>query len=105
MYAIIRTGGRQFRVREGDMIAVERLDVDEGDDVTFDDVLLLGEGAEVRVGAPTVPGAQVRGRVQEQFRTRKTLSLKYKNKTRQRTLRGHRQQQTRVQITEISGGS
>lgn len=104
MYAIIRTGGRQFRVREGDSIAIERLEADAGDEIAFDEVLLLGEGADVRVGSPTVPGAQVRGRVEEQFRARKTLGLKYKNKTRQRTLRGHRQHQTRVQITEISGG-
>ncbi len=105
MYAIIRSGGKQYRVREGDHVAVERLDAGEGDAVTFDDVLLVSDNGAVTVGSPTIAGASVSGLVEEQFRTKKVLGLKYKNKTRSRTLRGHRQQQTRVRITAIQPGA
>ena len=105
MYAIIRTGGKQYRVSEGDRIAVERLDADEGAEVRFEDVLLVERDGAVSIGTPTVDGAAVTGRVEEHFRARKLLSLKYKNKTRQRSLRGHRQHQTRVAITGIDSGA
>lgn len=105
MYAIIRSGGKQYRVRTGDAVAVERLDGGEGDEVTFDDVLLVSDNGTVTVGSPTIPGASVIGLLEEQFRTKKVLGLKYKNKTRSRTLRGHRQQQTRVRITAIQPGA
>ncbi len=117
MFAIVRTGGKQYRVQQGDRIAVERLDVDEGAELTLEDVLLVGEGEDVledvllvgegedvTVGAPVVTGASVTARVAEHFRDPKVLSFKYKNKTRQRTLHGHRQQRTRLEILEISGG-
>ena len=105
MYAIIRTGGKQYRVREGDHLAIERLDAEAGTEVTFTDVLLLEDDGAVSVGAPTVEGAAVTARVEAHVKAKKVLSLKYKNKTRQRTLRGHRQQQTRVQITAIKAAS
>jgi large subunit ribosomal protein L21 len=104
MYAIIRSGGRQYRVREGDSIAVERLDGDAGDQVTFDEVLLIEDDGSVSLGAPTVAGASVTGQIDEQFRGRKLLAMKYKNKTRSRTVHGHRQHQTRVRITAIRAG-
>jgi large subunit ribosomal protein L21 len=106
MYAIIRTGGKQFRVSEGDRIAVERLDADEGADVTLDDVLLVADGDDVAVGNPTIDGASVAARVEEHFRDRKVTVFKYKNKTRRRVLRGHghRQQRTRLTITGITAG-
>lgn len=105
MYAIIRSGSKQYTVREGDFIAIEHVTADEGSELTFNEVLLLEDRGEVSVGSPTVNGAEVTARVEEHFRARKVLSLKYKNKTRQRTLRGHRQYQTRVQITGITAGS
>ena len=104
MYAIIRTGGKQYRVAEGDRIAVERLEADEGSEITLDDVLLVDDGESVAVGSPTVAGATVAARVEEHFRDRKVTVFKYKNKTRQRKLRGHRQQRTRLTITGITPG-
>ena len=104
MYAIIRTGGKQYRVREGDSLAIERIDVDEGAEVTFDDVLLVANDDSIAVGNPTVAGASVAARVDEHTRDRKVMVYKYKNKTRRRTLRGHRQQRTRVTITGIVAG-
>ena len=104
MYAIIRTGGKQYRVREGDHLAIERLDLPEGSDVRFDDVLLVADGDSIAVGDPTVAGASVAARVEEHLRDAKVTVFKYKNKTRRRTLRGHRQHRTRVTITGISTG-
>ncbi|MYB41884.1 MAG: 50S ribosomal protein L21 [Chloroflexi bacterium] len=103
-YAIIRTGGKQYRVREGDQLAVERLDVPEGSEVEFD-VLLVSDGEDVTVGDPTVEGASVAARIDEHTRDKKVLVFKYKNKTRRRVLRGHRQQRTRITITGISAGA
>ena len=104
MYAIIRSGGRQYRVRQGDRIAIARLPAAAGDAVTFDEVLLLEDGATVTVGAPTVPGASVSARVDAHLLAAKVRSLRYKNKTRHRRLHGHRHQQTRVEITGITAG-
>lgn len=104
MYAIVRTGGKQFRVSAGDRIAVERLDAAEGDEVTLGDVLLVGGDDGVAVGNPTVEGASVAARVDEHYRDRKVTVYKYKNKTRRRVLRGHRQQRTRLTITGITSG-
>ena len=104
MYAIVRTGGKQFRVSAGDTIAVERLDAAEGDEVTLGEVLLVGGDDGVAVGDPTVAGASVAARVEEHYRDRKVPVFKYKNKTRRRVLRGHRQQRTRLAITSITPG-
>lgn len=104
MFAIIRTGGKQYRVREGERIAVERLEADEGAEITFDEVLLVGEGEGAQVGTPTVAGASVTGVVEAQDRARKVTFFHFKNKTRQKRMRGHRQQQTRVIITGIKAG-
>jgi large subunit ribosomal protein L21 len=103
MFAIIRTGGKQYRVREGDQIVVERIDADDGADVTIEEVLLIDRDGNVSVGSPTVAGASVGARVSGHFKADKVLVFKYKNKTRRRQLRGHRQQQTRLTITSITG--
>jgi large subunit ribosomal protein L21 len=100
MYAIVRSGGKQYRVREGDEILVERLDADEGSDVALD-VLLIEDDGTVSVGAPTVDGASVAARVVGPARGRKVVSFKYKNKTRRRQTIGHRQERTRLAITSI----
>lgn len=91
-------------MREGDQLAVERLDVPEGSEVEFD-VLLVSDGEDVTVGDPTVEGASVAARIDEHTRDKKVLVFKYKNKTRRRVLRGHRQQRTRITITGISAGA
>lgn len=110
MFAIVRTGGKQYRVREGDQIAVERLDAETGDEITLREVLLVGPEAEddeagaIAVGDPLVAGASVTARVEAQDRGRRLDMLKYKNKTRQRTRRGHRQRRTQLTVTAIIRG-
>jgi len=104
MYAIIRTGGRQFRVQPGDRVSVERLEGEAGDEVTIDDVLLVEQDGNVMVGEPNVAGALVQARIEAQTRGPKLLAMKYKNKTRSRTVHGHRQHLTRLEITGISAG-
>ena len=91
-------------MREGDSLAVERLDLPEGSEVQFDP-LLVADGDEITVGDPTVEGASVAARVDEHTRGKKVTVFKYKNKTRQRKLRGHRQQHTRITITGISASA
>ena len=103
MYAIVRTGGKQYRVREGDEILVERLDADEGADVSLDVLLVENDGA-VSVGAPRVAGAAVEAKVAGHERAKRVVSFKYKNKTRRRQTIGHRQDLTRLTITTITGG-
>ena len=104
MFAIIRTGGKQYRVQEGDRIAVELLTADEGADVTFDDILVVGDESSATVGAPTVAGASVTARVEKHDRDKKVTFFHFKNKTRQSRKVGHRQHETRVVITGISAG-
>ena len=91
-------------MREGDSLAVERLDLPEGSEVQFD-ALLVADGDEITVGDPTVEGASVAALVDEHTRGKKVTVFKYKNKTRQRKLRGHRQQHTRITITGISASA
>jgi large subunit ribosomal protein L21 len=100
-YAIIETGGKQYRVAVGDMLAVEKLPAEAGTDVTFDRVLLVSGDGSTRVGAPLVAGATVRGRVEAQYRGEKIIVFKYKPKKRYRRRTGHRQALSRVEITAI----
>ena len=93
MYAIIRTGGKQYRVSEGDVLEVEKLNVQEGDEVVFDDVLTVVSDGDVKVGKPTVEGAQ--------GKADKIFVFKYKAKSNYRKRQGHRQPFTRVEITSI----
>lgn len=104
VYAVIRTGGKQYRVSPGQRLKVERLDGAAGDRITFDDVLLVQGGGDVAVGSPTVASASVSGEIVEQGRGRKIHVFKYKNKTRYRRLRGHRQLHTAVRVDEVSLG-
>ena len=104
VYAVIRSGGKQYRVSPGQRITLERLDGEAGDEVTFDDVLLVNGSGEVAVGTPTVASASVTGEIVEQGRGRKVMVFKYKNKTRYRRLRGHRQLHTSVLVNEVSLG-
>lgn len=102
-YAIIETGGKQYRVSVGDSLAVERLPLDAGGDVTIDRVLLLGGDGATRVGTPIVDGATVTARVDDHFRGEKIVVFKYKAKKRYRRRMGHRQSLTRLTITGIAG--
>ena len=104
VYAVIRSGGKQYRVSPGQQLKLERFDGEAGDRVTFSDVLLVSGGGEVAVGTPTVDSASVSGEIVEQGRGRKVNVFKYKNKTRYRRLRGHRQLHTAVLVDEVSLG-
>ncbi len=104
VYAVIRSGGKQYRVSPGQRIRLERLDGDAGDSVAFDEVLLVSADGEVSVGTPTVDSASVLGEIVEQGRGRKIRVFKYKNKTRYRRLRGHRQLHTAVTVQEVKLG-
>lgn len=104
MYAVIRTGGKQYTVREGQLLEVETVAGAAGDRVELSDVLLVGDGAQVTVGAPTVVGARVIAEVVEQAKRKKVTSFKYKSKTRYRKKIGHRQPVTRLAVREILAG-
>lgn len=102
MYAVIQTGGKQHRVHVGEIVRVERLDVEAGAAVVFDQILAVGEGESLKFGTPTVVGAAVRGTVVEQGRSKKVLIFRYRprqNSSRRRG--GHRQDYTAVKIEAI----
>lgn len=100
-YAIITTGGKQYRVRPGDTIEVERLGGSAGSRVEFTDVLMTSVGGEVAVGKPRLDGARVVAEIVAHKQADRVTNFKYKSKTRMRRKRGHRQQQTAVSIKEI----
>ena len=102
MYAIIKTGGKQYCVEEGKVITIEKLDVEAGAEVAFDEVLLVF-GDSVKIGQPTVAGAKVTGKVLEQGKGAKIRIFKYKAKSNYRRRQGHRQPFTKVQIEKIEG--
>ncbi len=101
MYAIIATGGKQYKVSEGDVIRVEKLEAEAGETVTFDQVLAVSDG-ELKVGAPTVEGAAVTGTVEKQGKAKKVIVYKYKRKTGYHKKNGHRQLFTQVKIDKIN---
>jgi large subunit ribosomal protein L21 len=101
VFAIIRTGGKQYRVEPGQLISVERLPYEVGHEVEIDDVLLVSDDESVRVGSPVVEGARVRATVVAQERGPKILVFKYKSKKRYRRRSGHRQELTRLRIEAI----
>ena len=103
-YAVVRTGGKQYRVSAGDLIDVEKLPGEEGAAIELSDVLLLSQDGKVTVGTPLVSGAKVLGDVEEQRKAEKLTVFKFKSKTRQGTKTGHRQQHTRLRIREIVTG-
>lgn len=101
MYAVIAAGGKQYRVETGEILRVEKLKGDVGAEVAFDQVLMLGEGENVRIGRPLVEGASVKGRIVEQGKHRKIVVFKFKRRKRYRRKQGHRQLFTAVRIDEI----
>jgi large subunit ribosomal protein L21 len=101
-YAIIRTGGRQFRVAEGDTIDVDLLDVEPGKTATFGDVLLFADGKDMNHGNPLISGAKVTAEVVEQRKDKKVVAFKYKRRKGYHRTVGHRRKLTRVKIKSIS---
>ncbi|MBN1964084.1 MAG: 50S ribosomal protein L21 [Anaerolineae bacterium] len=101
MYAIVRTGGRQYRAEVGAVIDVERLPQEVGEAIELNEVLLVADGGEATLGQPLVEGAAVKATVVEQYRARKVLVWKYNPRKRYRRRRGHRQYYTRLRIDEI----
>ena len=102
MYAVIATGGKQYKVSEGDVISVEKLGAEAGSTVTFDQVLVIG-GDSMKIGTPTVAGATVSATVVEEGRDRKVIVYKYKRKSGYHKKNGHRQAYTKVKIDKING--
>ena len=100
-YAIVKTGGKQYRVSPGDTVDVERLQADEGSLVELDEVLAVAKDGQLTVGDPVVPGAKVTAVVQQQARDRKVLVFKFKRKVRYQGKRGHRRAYSRLVIREI----
>ena len=100
MYAIIATGGKQYKVAEGDVIRVEKIDLEEGASYEFTEVLAVG-GDELTVGTPTVPGAVVKATVEAQGKAKKVIVYKYKRKSGYHKKQGHRQLYTQFRIDEI----
>ena len=102
MYAVIETGGKQYKVSEGDTLFIEKLEAEEGSSVTFDKVLMAGEGDDVKVGAPALDGATVEAKVVKNGKAKKIYVFKMKRKKNERTKKGHRQPYTKVEITKIN---
>lgn len=100
MYAIIATGGKQYRVSEGDVIYIEKIDAQVDSTVSFD-VLLMGNDGDVKIGTPVVEGVKVEGKVVGKIRGEKIVVYKYKSKKNYRRKQGHRQPYTKVEITKI----
>mgnify|MGYP002621149857 FL=1 len=103
MYAIIKTGGKQYKVAEGDVLNVEKLDAEKGAEVVFDEVLAIVNDGEVTVGKPFINGAKVTATVEDQGKADKILVFKYKAKANYRKRAGHRQPYTAVKISGIQG--
>ena len=103
MYAVFRSGGKQYRAAQGDVVRVEKLDADEGATIEFDEVLLVGEGAEVKVGSPLLDGSTVSGKVLRQGKTRKVSVVKFRRRQNYLRQGSHRQFFTEVEITGIGG--
>ena len=101
MYAIIKTGGKQYRVSEGDVLSVEKLPVAEGEEVVFDQVLTVVADGDIKIGKPVVEGAKVTAKVVEHGKGKKILVFKYKAKSNYRKRQGHRQPYTKVEISKI----
>jgi large subunit ribosomal protein L21 len=104
MYAVFVTGGKQYRASKGEKLRVEKLPAAEGDSIEFDDVLMIGEGRNVKIGTPKVAGGKVSAKVVEQGRTDKVSVIKFKRRTTYKRIGNHRQSYTLVEITGITGG-
>jgi len=102
MYAIVETGGKQFRVSEGDVIRTDLIETEVGSSVTFDRIVLASNGDDVSIGSPLLSGATVTGTVLRQAKDKKILVFRYKSKKRVRKLNGHRQRFAEIRIDKIA---
>ena len=103
MYAVFRAGGKQYRAAKGDILRLEKIEADEGATVKFDEVLLVGEGSDVKVGSPLLSGSSVSGKVLKQGKSKKVSVVKFKRRQNYLRQGSHRQFFTEVEITSISG--
>ena len=101
MYAVVATGGKQYKVQQGDILRVEKLTGEVGSEVAFDQVLLFSDGENMQIGQPVLEGAVVKGHIVEQGRSKKVIVFKYKRRKRYRRKQGHRQQYTAIKIDAI----
>lgn len=104
MHAVIKTGGKQYRVSEGDILRVEKLDADAGSSLEINEVLLLSDGETVKVGSPFVEGSKVTAEVTEHGRGKKIEIIKFRRRQKYRRKQGHRQDYTELKITAVSAG-
>ncbi len=104
MYAVISTGGKQYKVSKGDIVEIEKLDVQEGDTVEFDSVLMISDDSDVKIGKPLLKGAKVSAKAVEQKKGKKIIIFKKKRRKQYRRTRGHRQLLTAVKIEDIISG-
>ena len=105
MYAVLVTGGKQYRVMKGETLRVELLDIEAGKEITFDNVLMLGDGEKITVGTPNVAGAKVTATVKSHGRLEKIRIVKFRRRKHHRKQMGHRQHYTEIEITGIAGGN
>jgi large subunit ribosomal protein L21 len=103
VYAVFRTGGKQYRAREGERVRVEKVEAEVGATIEFDQVLMVGEGADVKVGKPLVSGGRVSGKVTAQGRADKITIIKFRRRKHYQRKHGHQQLYTEVEITSIAG--
>jgi large subunit ribosomal protein L21 len=101
MYAIIKTGGQQFRVSKGDKLSIQKLEVEAGKTIKLDEVMMINDGKAAKIGTPLVSGASVTAKVVEQMRDEKVVIFKKKRRQNYRRTRGHRQHLTVIEITDI----
>ena len=101
MYAVVKTGGQQFRVTKGDKLSIQKLDVEAGKTITLDEVMMINDGKSAKVGTPLVSGAKVTAKVVEQYRDEKVIIFKKKRRQNYRRTNGHRQHLTLIEITDI----
>lgn len=101
MYAVFRSGARQYRVKAGDVFNIERIEGDVGTSVTFGDVFAAGQGGELKIGAPLLAGASVTASIVAQARAKKVLVFKFKRRKNYKRMKGHRQYFTRIRIENI----
>ncbi|WP_343560514.1 50S ribosomal protein L21 [Kiloniella sp. b19] len=104
MFAVIKTGGKQYKVRKDDVLVVEKLNAEAGASVDFNEVLMIGDGEKATIGAPVVDGAVVKADVVEQTRGDKVVIFKKKRRKNHRRKNGHRQHLTVIKVTDIAGG-
>lgn len=103
MFAIVKTGGKQYRIEKGSVLSVEKLNAKEGDKVTLENILFLGDGKTAKVGSPLVNGAKVTAEVIAQYKDEKVIVFKKKRRQNYRRKKGHRQNLTQIKVTDIKG--